>query len=83
MRWFYDITRPERSLAVKLVNINWPLVALVTGIACVGFAMLYSAANGSMQPWAARQMMHFCAGMTVMLAVGILVGLLLRRRRRG
>jgi rod shape determining protein RodA len=71
MRWFYDITRPERSLAVKLVNINWPLVALVTGIACVGFAMLYSAANGSWQPWAERQLLRYAVAVLLMLAVAV------------
>jgi len=71
MRWFYDITRPERSLAVKLVNINWTLVALVTGIACVGFAMLYSAANGSWQPWAERQLLRYAVAVLLMLAVAV------------
>ena len=71
MRWFYDITRPEQSLAVKLVNINWTLVALVTGIACVGFAMLYSAANGSWQPWAERQLLRYAVAALLMLAVAV------------
>ncbi len=71
MRWFYDITRPERSLAVKLVNINWTLVALVTGIACIGFAMLYSAANGSWQPWAERQLLRYAVAALLMLAVAV------------
>jgi rod shape determining protein RodA len=71
MRWFYDIARPEQSLAVKLVNINWTLVALVTGIACVGFAMLYSAANGSWQPWAERQLLRYAVAALLMLAVAV------------
>jgi rod shape determining protein RodA len=71
MRWFYDIARPEQSLAVKLVNINWALVALVTGIACVGFAMLYSAANGSWQPWAERQLLRYAVAALLMLAVAV------------
>jgi len=71
MRWFYDITRPEQSLAVKLVNVNWLLVALVTSIACVGFAMLYSAANGSWQPWAERQLLRYAVAALLMLAVAV------------
>jgi len=71
MRWFYDITRPEQSLAVKLVNVNWLLVALVTAIACVGFAMLYSAANGSWQPWAERQLLRYAVAALLMLAVAV------------
>jgi rod shape determining protein RodA len=71
MRWFYDITRPEQSLAVKLVNVNWMLVVLVTAIACVGFAMLYSAANGSWQPWAERQLLRYAVAALLMLAVAV------------
>ena len=71
MRWFYDITRPEQSLAVKLVNVNWMLVVLVTSIACVGFAMLYSAANGSWQPWAERQLLRYAVAALLMLAVAV------------
>ena len=63
--------RPEQSLAVKLVNINWDLVALVTGIACIGFAMLYSAANGSWQPWAERQLLRYAVAALLMLAVAV------------
>jgi rod shape determining protein RodA len=71
MRWFYDITRPEQGLAIKLININWTLVALVTAIACVGFAMLYSAANGSWQPWAERQLLRYAVAAFIMLAVAV------------
>ena len=43
-------------LGVKLRHISWGLILLLTLTACFGFAMLYSAANGSWEPWAMRQM---------------------------
>ena len=39
-------------VADKLLEVNWGLVLLITLIACVGFAMLYSVAGGHFQPWA-------------------------------
>jgi rod shape determining protein RodA len=45
-----------------------PLVVL-TLISCIGFAMLYSAADGSFSPWAYKQMVRFGVGFVLMLAV--------------
>ena len=53
----------------KLGEINWGLVALVTAIACIGFAMLYSAAGGNFDPWASRQMARFAAGFIILVSV--------------
>jgi rod shape determining protein RodA len=39
--------------------------------ASVGFAMLYSAANGSVYPWVSRQMLRFGAGFLVMIVVAL------------
>jgi rod shape determining protein RodA len=60
---------PEMTVGEKLAEVNWGLIALLAAIACVGFVMLYSAANGSLQPWALRQMVRFAAG--VVLLVGL------------
>ena len=54
----YDATRRVVPLSQKLGEINWALVVLITLIACAGFAMLYSAAGGSLSPWAGRQMIR-------------------------
>ena len=71
MRWLYDPNRPQQTVTVKLLNVNWPLVALITTIAAVGFAMLYSAGNGSWHPWASRQMVRYVVALLVMLAVAV------------
>ena len=71
MRWLYDPSRPQQTVSVKLLNVNWPLVALITTIAAVGFAMLYSAGNGSWHPWASRQVVRFVVAALIMLAVAV------------
>jgi|SRR5579871_1652241 rod shape determining protein RodA len=66
-----DLSRRELTLADKLRGIRWDLAALVTVIAGIGFAMLYSAANGSMHPWAARQMARYALAFVPMLAAAL------------
>ncbi|MFQ5972904.1 MAG: rod shape-determining protein RodA [Alphaproteobacteria bacterium] len=64
-------SRTEPTIAEKLLHLNWALVALVVVTACVGFAMLYSAANGDLSPWASRQMLRFGIGFVIMLVVAV------------
>ncbi len=63
---------PEISLAEKIAQINWGLVFVITLIAAVGCAMLYSAAEGSIDPWASRQAVRFGAGLAVMFAAALI-----------
>jgi rod shape determining protein RodA len=65
----FDRRTPRLSFAEKLWSLNWGLLLLLVTIAGLGFAMLYSAANGDVQPWAARQMMRF--GVSVALMIGV------------
>ncbi|WP_044562640.1 rod shape-determining protein RodA [Azospirillum sp. B4] len=60
------------SLGEKLGQISWSLVLLITVVACVGFSMLYSAANGNFDPWATRQIMRFAVGLVLMLVVALI-----------
>src|ERR1700686_2677115 len=66
-----DIARPELTLADKIRAIQWGLVLLIASIAGIGFAMLYSAANGNLQPWASRQMIRFAIALVPMIAAGL------------
>ncbi|MEP0069587.1 rod shape-determining protein RodA [Pyruvatibacter sp.] len=67
------ISRSGRmSLVDKLYEINWVFVLLITAIAAVGFAMLYSAADGSFDPWASRQMIRFGMGMAILLVFALI-----------
>ncbi|MBT5570482.1 MAG: rod shape-determining protein RodA [Alphaproteobacteria bacterium] len=55
----------------KLLRLNWELVLLIVLTASIGFAMLYSAANGSFDPWASRQISRFAVGVALMLMVAL------------
>ena len=64
-------TQGRMTIGQKLGEANWMLVLLVTLIASVGFAMLYSAANGSIDPWMSRQLVRFAGGLVIMLTVAV------------
>ncbi|GAB4168195.1 MAG: rod shape-determining protein RodA [Thalassobaculales bacterium] len=66
-----SFSQPELSLLQKLLAVNWLMVLMVCIIATVGFAMLYSAAGGSYQPWAIRQMTRFAVGLGVLICVAM------------
>ncbi len=63
--------RGRVNLKDKLWQINWGLVLLLSVTAGVGLIMLYSAANGSLEPWATRQAARFGVGAVLMLAVAV------------
>jgi rod shape determining protein RodA len=63
---------PRLTLGEKLLHLSWTLVLMICAVAGVGFLMLYSAANGSLEPWAARQMVRFAAGLGMMFAVALI-----------
>ncbi|MBI2254341.1 MAG: rod shape-determining protein RodA [Proteobacteria bacterium] len=60
------------SLGEKLLQLNWSLVLLVTAVASIGFAMLYSAAHGSADPWMNAQIKRFALGVVGMLLLGLI-----------
>jgi rod shape determining protein RodA len=63
----FDATRRAYPVRQKLAEINWGFVLLLTMIASAGFAMLYSAANGSFSPWADRQILRFAIGFVILV----------------
>src|SRR3954471_12490786 len=72
MSWEMGADAGQMSLGEKLVEISWGLVLLVVLVAAVGFAMLYSAANGNMHPWASAQMERFAIGLLLMMIVALI-----------
>jgi rod shape determining protein RodA len=62
----------ELTFADRVRGINWGLILLLCIIASVGFAMLYSAANGSWQPWASKQMARFAIAFIPMIAAALI-----------
>ena len=59
------------GLVGKIRGLRWDLVVLVATIAAIGVAMLYSAADGNMQPWAAKQMTRFAIALVAMIAAAL------------
>jgi rod shape determining protein RodA len=62
----------DDSLIQKFLHIDWALIALIFIFACIGFASLYSAAGGSIDPWASRQAVRFSVGVTGMLIIALI-----------
>ena len=71
MRFGFGLKRGTVPLLAKFGQINWTLVLLMCLIAGVGFAMLYSAANGDYEPWASRQLARFGIGLALMFAIAL------------
>jgi len=53
----------------KLADLHWPFVTLILLIGLIGYALLYSAAGGSHDPWAWRH------GLRLLLFVPMMVGI--------
>ncbi|MDP6883743.1 MAG: rod shape-determining protein RodA, partial [Rhodospirillales bacterium] len=66
------LNRPQMTLRQKVWHIHWMFVLLLSATAGIGFAMLYSAAGGSFDPWASRQMVRFAAGLALLVAVAVI-----------
>jgi rod shape determining protein RodA len=67
----YAAAHGHLSVADKLYEVNWGLVLLITIIAGVGVAMLYSVAGGSWDPWASKQALKFIFGFAMMIVVAM------------
>jgi rod shape determining protein RodA len=70
-RPFLGAGRERLTIPEKLLRLNWGLVLLVAIVAGIGLAMLYSAANGSWQPWAGKQSIRFGVAAFIMVAAAL------------
>ncbi len=57
------------TFADKLLTLNWAFVLLISAIAAIGVAALYSVAGGSFQPWAERHVIRYCVGLGLLFLV--------------
>lgn len=55
----------------KFHQIPFTIVFLVTLVACFGFVLMYSAAQGNLYPWAIRQIIHFIIFMPIMIIISL------------
>ncbi len=73
------LRRGDMTAGEKVWQMSWSLMFLLCCIFAFGFAMLYSAGNGSMQPWAGPQLAHFVVGLFIITGITVIdVRLLLR-----
>ena len=66
-----DFDRSELRLSEKIRALSWGLVLLIGIAACFGIAVLYSAADGNMDPWAAKQTTRFAVALILMVGVAL------------
>jgi rod shape determining protein RodA len=64
--------RGEMTLGEKLWQVSWSFILLITILAAIGAVMLYSAANGDMDPWASRHINRFAIGLVVLLGAAMI-----------
>jgi rod shape determining protein RodA len=67
-----DLNRPKPKFAERILGISWGLVLLITIVACFGIVILYSAADGNMQPWGGKQTLRFVIALVLMLGAALL-----------
>ncbi len=60
-----------RSIGAKLAAMNWPVVALLCLLACIGIAALYSVSGGSFSPFADRHALRFVLTAGMMIAIAL------------
>ena len=56
----------------RVQSLSWGLILLIIMIAGIGFLALYSAANGSMSPWASKQMARFAVAFVGMIVIALI-----------
>ena len=65
------LRRGDMTITEKLWQTSWSLVFWLCAIAVIGFFMLYSAANASLDPWTLRQAIRFGLGLVLLLSIAM------------
>ncbi|MEC9367075.1 MAG: rod shape-determining protein RodA [Pseudomonadota bacterium] len=65
------IHAPQPTFTERLKAFNWLFLIPVAMLAGIGAAALYSIAGGSLEPWAERHVIRFCAGLGLLFAVAL------------
>ncbi len=66
------LRRGDMTIKEKLWQMSWSLMLWLCVIATIGFFMLYSAANASLDPWTSRQIARFGLGLVLMLTISLI-----------
>ncbi|HWD26203.1 MAG TPA: rod shape-determining protein RodA [Rhizomicrobium sp.] len=67
----YAAARRTLTAADKLFEVNWGLVLLISIVAFIGLAMLYSVAGGSIHPWALSQSWKVAIGLMILVVAAM------------
>lgn len=67
----FSYNRHSLGLWDKFLSLNFFYILLIALLAAVGTVTLYSAANGSWEPWAVRHLSRFGAAFAVMLIMAL------------
>ena len=59
------------DLGAKVWQVNWLYVALLCALAGIGYVALFSAAGGAPEPYAARHVLRFAAGLVLMIGIAL------------
>lgn len=62
----------DQNISHKFLNLNWGLIALISLMALIGALALYSAANGSMSPWASKHIARFVVCLCGMIVIAMI-----------
>ncbi len=60
------------NIVSRILKLNWGLIFLVSILAIFGFVVLYSAAEGNLEPWAFKQIVRFIFLFPLMLLMAII-----------
>ncbi len=73
MAMYDDFGGAPRHLAFsdRVAALNWPFLILITVVAVIGVATLYSVAGGSYHPWAEQHVIRYCIGLSILFAVAL------------
>ncbi len=62
----------DKGLVDRLAMLNWSFIFFITITSFIGFAVLYSAAQGNLSPWASSQMIKFSVLFPFMLLIALI-----------
>lgn len=67
-----NLSETRLSFIQRLWQLNWGLILLILVTALVGLITLYSISGGTTETWVSRQLIRFCMGFSLMLAVALI-----------
>ncbi len=66
------IKNQTQTLGEKFADISFSYVFFITILSFMGIVVLYSAANGSWEPWALKQLIRFGIGFVLMICLALM-----------